>query len=187
MNSYPDDFVVHNLPLVLLSGLQSDTAQDNTIRDKSQAYLGDGGFRIRAELPPLHHPLTQDLRNILLSFDSSNAPWHSPSPNKTEQNHTFKIQSVGRVGQVPTLRYHWVMLTWVDICAPSSKSTSAAAFPSLAPSRRDISITSDSAFYAVPSVTELSSVSRWYHHSSMGNEAPVPSAIRDCILLQPHI
>jgi len=158
MDAYPDDFVVHNLPLVLLSGLEADTAQDTTIRDKSQAYLGDGGFRIRAELPALHHPLTENLRNILLSFDSSKAAWHSPSPDKTDQNHTFKIQSVGRVGQAPTLRFHGVTLTCIDVRAPSSKGTSSSTFASLAPSGRNVSIPSDSAFYAVPSVTELSSI-----------------------------
>lgn len=100
MEAYPHDYVVHNLPLVLLSGLESTTVE-TSIGEKSQAYLGDGGFRIRADLPPVQHPLKDDLRATLLSYDRSDAPWQSHPSDKTEQPHAFKIRSVGRVGQTP--------------------------------------------------------------------------------------
>lgn len=99
MNSYPDDYVVHNLPLVILTGLEPNSAAETPFGEKSFEFLGDGGFRIRADLPALHHPLTAELRAALLAHDRSDAPWRSQSTDKTEQGYAFKIRSVGRVGQ----------------------------------------------------------------------------------------
>ncbi|KAK5091067.1 hypothetical protein LTR05_001247 [Lithohypha guttulata] len=101
MNSYPDDYVVHNLPLVILTGLEANSSAETPFGEKSFQFLGDGGFRIRAELPPLYHPLTADLRAALLAHDHSKAAWHSPSTDKTEQAHVFKIRSVGRAYTFP--------------------------------------------------------------------------------------
>lgn len=100
MESYPADYVVHNLPLVLLSGLEPDKAETPT-GEATQEYLAEGGFRVRAELAPLRHPQIKDLRAALLSYDGSNAPWRVQPADKTEQAHAFKIRSVGRVGQAP--------------------------------------------------------------------------------------
>ncbi|KAK5946481.1 hypothetical protein PMZ80_000624 [Knufia obscura] len=100
MEPYPADYVVHNLPLVILSGLEPSKAE-TPIGEITQEFLGDGGFRIRAELAPLHHPLTKDLRATLLSYDRSDAPWRSQSTDKTEQIHAFKIRSVGRAYTLP--------------------------------------------------------------------------------------
>lgn len=99
MNSYPDDYVVHNLPLVILTGLEPTSTPETPFGEKSFEFLGNGGFRIRAELPPLHHPLTSNLRTALLSHDQSKAAWHSQSADKSDQIPPFKVRSVGRVGQ----------------------------------------------------------------------------------------
>lgn len=100
MEAYPPDYIAHNLPLVLLSGLES-AAAETPIAEKSRQYLGDGGFRIRADLAPVHHPLKDDLRATLLSYDCTAAPWHSQSTDKTEQPPAFKIRSVGRAYTFP--------------------------------------------------------------------------------------
>lgn len=102
MEAYPSDYVVHNLPLILLSGLEPNKVE-TPIGETTQEFLGDGGFRLRADLAPLYHPLTKDLRATLLSYDRSDAPWRSLSTGKTEQAQAFKIRSVGRVGQAPPL------------------------------------------------------------------------------------
>lgn len=100
MNSYPADFLVHNLPLLFVSGLEPENTVDTPAGD-TRTFLGDGGFRVRSELPPLHHPLKDDLRATLLSYDRSDAPWRTQPVDKSDQAHSFKIRSVGRVGQTP--------------------------------------------------------------------------------------
>lgn len=101
MNLFPSDYLVHNLPLLFLSGLEPENTADTPAGD-TRTFLGDGGFRIRSELPPLHHTLKNDLRATLLSYDRSDAPWRSQAVDKSDQAHAFKIRSVGRVGQTPT-------------------------------------------------------------------------------------
>ena len=103
MNSYPEDFVVHNLPLVILTGLEPINNPETPFGEKSYEFLGDGGFRIRAELPPLQHALTSELRAALLSHDSTKSVWRAQSSDKVDQAPTLKIRSVGRVGQTPAL------------------------------------------------------------------------------------
>lgn len=106
MNSYPPDYLVHNLPLIFLSGLEPANTPDTPAGD-TRTFLGDGGFRIRSELPSLHHALTNDLRTSLLSYDRSEASWRSQSVDKSDQAYAFKIRSVGRVGQTPASTYGW--------------------------------------------------------------------------------
>lgn len=101
MNSFPPDYLVHNLPLLFLSGLEPENTPDTPAGD-TRTFLGDGGFRIRSDIPPLHHTLKNDLRATLLSYDRSEAPWRSQAVDKPDQAHSFKIRSVGRVGQTPT-------------------------------------------------------------------------------------
>lgn len=100
MNAYPDDYIVHNLPLVILTGLEPNNSPETPFGEKSYEFLGDGGFRIRAELPALRHALTTDLRAALLAHDQSKAAWRPNSADKTQQTQAFKIRSVGRVGRL---------------------------------------------------------------------------------------
>lgn len=126
MNSYPDDYVVHNLPLVILTGLEPNGRAETPFVEKSFQFLGDGGFRTRAELPSLHHPLTADLRAALLAHDQSNAPWRSRSIDKTDQAHAFKIRSVGRVGQTSKTTFKRPLLTDSGNHVPSTKGTTSS-------------------------------------------------------------
>lgn len=120
MNHYPQDYFVHNLPLVILTGVEPYSNPETPFVEKSFEFLGDGGFRIRAELPPLRHSLTSDLRAALLSHDRSKAPWRSQSADKSEQVPAFKIRSVGRVGQAPKVFLSDSMLTGAGIYLPST-------------------------------------------------------------------
>lgn len=110
MNSYPDDYIVHNLPLVILTGLEPNNSPETPFGEKSYEFLGDGGFRIRAELPPLRHPLTPDLRSALLSHDKSKAAWRPQAADKADQVPAFKIRSVGRVGRIQHISCRMWML-----------------------------------------------------------------------------
>lgn len=102
MDSYPDEYVTHNLPFVLLSGLEQEASTESIASDHTRTYLGEGGFRIRAELPPVQGSIAEELLNTLLSYDSTKAPWHSQTPEKGVVKQALKVRSVGRVGQLFT-------------------------------------------------------------------------------------
>jgi hypothetical protein len=100
MDAYPEDYLVHNLPLILLSGLEVDE-NDATGEDQARTLLRDGGFRLRSELPPINTSTARGLLQAFLKHDASNAPWSAKYVARMEQYTACRIKSVGRVGQTP--------------------------------------------------------------------------------------
>jgi trafficking protein particle complex subunit 11 len=94
MDAFPEDFVAHNLPLILLSGIGTDDTPLEPPKH-SRNLLQEGGFRIRTDTPPLTNPVAEDLLQAFLTFnargDGFNRSWRV-SPG------AFKIKRVGRVG-----------------------------------------------------------------------------------------
>ena len=100
MDAYPEDYVAHNLPFILLSGLE--TSSDDDLQDVRADYplLREKGKRIYSDLPSLSGPVAEELRRVLLEEDASRIPWDLrddayENPSKLE----YKIKSVGRVGR----------------------------------------------------------------------------------------
>ena len=98
MEAFGVDYTVHNLPLLLLSGLDSRDRSHSDIAPTKRSPLHEGGFRVRTDLPPLDGPLAQSLRDAFLTHDGSRAPWRAQSASSNPVKH-FKIKTVGRVGQ----------------------------------------------------------------------------------------
>lgn len=96
---YPNDYVAHNLPLVVLSGL----CPTPPLTDATQfppAY-GGPGTEIDSELP-----LVVDKRAALLleefrSCEKSDEQWNSKPIQGKSTLMGFKFRAVGRVGQAP--------------------------------------------------------------------------------------
>ena len=99
MNAFPQDYVVHNLPLLLLSGLESGTIKDQDAIDPSKVLLREGGFRISTDLPPVSGDVATTLRDILLQSDASLAKWNGKAISAKAYGGGYRIRSVGRVGQ----------------------------------------------------------------------------------------
>jgi trafficking protein particle complex subunit 11 len=98
MDQLPQDYVLHNLPLLLLSGLSTKDPAEPDPSGKTYESLHQGGFRIKVDASPVQGPLAQLL---LLSFcdqDASNVSWHTQS-FASRNGKIFKIATVGRVGQ----------------------------------------------------------------------------------------
>lgn len=102
MEAYPEDYVAHNRPLILLSGLETETFNDES--DLSVDYcplLHENGVKVDSDFPPLLSSSAVELRNILLRNDASGVVGSSPDvtkPAKTRSSEAgFKIKSVGRV------------------------------------------------------------------------------------------
>ena len=103
MEAYPKDYVEHNLPLIVLSGLPSQSDVPKDAPEQWRNSLLEGGFRIRTDAAPLTGSVAEVLLKAFLAAGSSDAPWNSRTTlAKTENGRGFCIKSVGRVGQTPS-------------------------------------------------------------------------------------
>ena len=103
MEAYPESYVAHNYPLVLLSGIGPDPVSATDIGEQSRTLLREGGFRIASDLPLLTDILATELLRTLLAADASTRPWHARSQAGVNGEPKLRIRRVGRVGQDPRL------------------------------------------------------------------------------------
>ncbi|PGH31314.1 hypothetical protein GX50_05909 [[Emmonsia] crescens] len=106
MEAYPPDYIDHNLPLILLSGLGSDPqpdAQDKVIPDGGTEYppLRDGGVEIFSDFPLLTDSTAERVLNALLSEDATGRPWNSKSDGARAGAVGYKVKRVGRTYTLP--------------------------------------------------------------------------------------
>ena len=95
MDAYPEDYVVHNLPFILLSGLDAGSDGDQH-SDYPLLYKGDA--TIDSDFPPLTGPTAEQLRQAFLEEDASRAPWERRNEKRASSSGAgYKIKSVGRV------------------------------------------------------------------------------------------
>lgn len=98
MDAYPPEYVEHNLPLIVLSGL--DTAEERNGPLPVQNVLpGRATTTISSELPPVTGERAQQLLQQFLDTDGSDAPWNGRNLDRRGNIIEFKIRAVGRVGQ----------------------------------------------------------------------------------------
>jgi trafficking protein particle complex subunit 11 len=103
MEAYPQEYVEHNLPLIVLSGLPSHSGSARDAAEPSHNPLLEGGFRIRTDAAPLTGSTAESLLQAFLAADSRDEPWNGrPTSAKAEYGGSFRIKSVGRVGQTPS-------------------------------------------------------------------------------------
>ncbi|KIW12910.1 hypothetical protein PV08_08097 [Exophiala spinifera] len=100
MNAYPDDYTLHNLPLLLVSGLADGNHSTPEPRSRTYPFLQDGGFMIRIDAPNVRGPLAEQLLQAFNSQDASNVPWHSRSVT-ARNGKIYKIATVGRIYTLP--------------------------------------------------------------------------------------
>ncbi|KAJ5568783.1 hypothetical protein N7450_011269 [Penicillium hetheringtonii] len=103
MDAYPDDYVNHNLPLVLLSGLEAGSENDN---EKLFKYplLAERGHNIFSDFPPLSGAVAEELRQVLLAEDGSHMPWkagQNSNGNQPGSRLGYRIKSTGRSHKLP--------------------------------------------------------------------------------------
>lgn len=97
MEAFPEDYVAHNLPLIVLSGIGHDErAADST--ERSRNLLQEGGFRIRTDLPSLTDLVAENLLQTFLRFDSTGDGFNGKRVFARDSPGAFRIKRVGRVG-----------------------------------------------------------------------------------------
>ncbi|KAL3459939.1 Gryzun, putative trafficking through golgi-domain-containing protein [Aspergillus heterothallicus] len=101
MDAYPQHYVAHNLPFVLLSGLEPDDSQE-TLQTEGYPYQEENGVMIESDFPPLDGPIAEDLRSFFLSEDASQDPWNPRDSLDADNSRVeYKIKSVGRSHKLP--------------------------------------------------------------------------------------
>jgi len=101
MDAYPEEYVAHNLPLIVLSGLGSTDGADTSSRPHN--VLEENGAVVSTELPPVPGEQAKQLLQEFLNADAKDAPWNGrPGRNKSGLI-GFRMRAVGRVGQTPVI------------------------------------------------------------------------------------
>lgn len=101
MEAYPEDFVVHNFPLVVLSGLGDDSNTSLEQKDRPKSLLHEGGFRVTSDLPLLKGRLPAQLLELFQAADSTTAPWVGRPLRGSNAGPRYRIKRTGRVGRAP--------------------------------------------------------------------------------------
>lgn len=97
MDAYPQDYVTHNLPLVLLSGLESESKDEPESID--YPLLREKGVKIDSDFPPVSGSTAEELRRVLLDEDASQVAWNArEDTNARLFGVGYKVKSIGRVG-----------------------------------------------------------------------------------------
>ncbi|KAI1535745.1 hypothetical protein PtrSN002B_007105 [Pyrenophora tritici-repentis] len=105
MEAYPSDFVVHNLPFIVLSGLATNKELDPP-RPVQDVLPGRAVTNISSDIPPVTSERASELLHEFLSADGTNAPWNGRSFSRRGITHGFRIRSVGRVQPPAHLHHH---------------------------------------------------------------------------------
>lgn len=104
MEAYPENYVAHNLPLIVLSGLPHGAGAATLPSLPGQTASGSGAS-LSSDLPPLSGPHADDLLEEFLRADGASLAWSDHALSK-RPHIGFKIASIGRVGtalQLPSL------------------------------------------------------------------------------------
>ncbi len=100
MDAYPPDYVSHNLPLVVLSGLGSAGSRSQHASQRaSYPLLHEKGYRITSDIPPVTGPSAEQLLRTFLDADASKGPWNGRYEKGRMGTIGFRVKDVGRVGQ----------------------------------------------------------------------------------------
>jgi hypothetical protein len=98
MDAYPPEYVQHNLPFIVISGLgnNKELAPPPPVQN---VLPGRAATNISSDLPPVTGKYAEALLQDFLSADSTSAPWNGRESGRKGLAHGFRIRAVGRVGR----------------------------------------------------------------------------------------
>lgn len=85
MDGYAPAYVAHNVPLLVVSGLDSQAQEKSTLED---------GVRITSEIPPVESEDGQILLRHFKDSDAGNLAWNA---REHSVRNKFRVKTVGRV------------------------------------------------------------------------------------------
>lgn len=113
MEDYPPDYVQHNLPLIVLSGLGAAKELDPPA-PVQQILPGRAVTTINSEIPQITGQRADDLLRAFVDADGTHAPWNGRAFTGKGVQYGFRIRSIGRVGQAAARRN--IETRKADIC-----------------------------------------------------------------------
>ncbi|KAF1941787.1 hypothetical protein EJ02DRAFT_490863 [Clathrospora elynae] len=124
MDAYPPDYVVHNLPFIVLSGLATSTelAPPPPVQD---VLPGRAVTTISSEIAPVTGDRASELLHEFFTADGTNAPWNGRGFPRRGITHGFRIRAVGRNYQLPPKKAD--APTTSETTPPSSPAIAAAS------------------------------------------------------------
>ncbi|KAE8549706.1 hypothetical protein EYB25_008230 [Talaromyces marneffei] len=99
MDAYPNDYIVHNLPLVLLSGIAHEEDESNS--NSKYPSLHERGTTIESDFPLLTGPLVDNLRAAFIDHDASDAPWRPSNDAGRSNGIPLRIKTIKRSYRLP--------------------------------------------------------------------------------------
>lgn len=110
MEAYSGEYVGHNLPFILLSGLEGSSETEYGLAADSP-YLRNG-IKIASDQPLCSGRAAQHLRDEFIKTDATHRPWLNGIEGEAARTLSFKMRAVGRVGRLHVLDgYSSVSLT----------------------------------------------------------------------------
>ena len=98
MEAYPPEYVAHNLPLIVLSGLTG--AEEHGGRDELRDIFGTAAV-INSDSPLVAVELSQQLLQDFMSADGSGQAWSAEASRGKVGLMGFKFKVIGRVSRLP--------------------------------------------------------------------------------------
>lgn len=93
---YPSEYVQHNVPLIVLSGL-GNAATDKKATSKLPLVYRDGALRIHGDLPPVTGPIADELLSTFHAFERRDDQWDAKPVVEGSNVMGFKFRITGRV------------------------------------------------------------------------------------------
>lgn len=93
MDAYPPDYLAHNLPLILVSGLANPVDTVNV----DYPLIQTNGTEVDSDFPLLEGRLADDLQTAFLEQDASDAPWSASARTGRSSGIGLRIKNIGRV------------------------------------------------------------------------------------------
>lgn len=101
MEGYPSEYIEHNLPLIILSGLGEQHNKDSSTSD---LHFQGNGTRIQASSPECTGERAHTLLTQFLSLDGSKQPWNSSALPGPSGKLKYKTRAIGRVGTARAIK-----------------------------------------------------------------------------------
>lgn len=97
MDAYPPEYVDHNLPFIVLSGLGhgKELSGPAPVQD---VLPGRAVTTVNTDAPLVTSDRANNLLHEFLNADGSNSPWNGQASSRKGTLPSFKIRAVGRVG-----------------------------------------------------------------------------------------
>ncbi|KAH7114396.1 Gryzun, putative trafficking through golgi-domain-containing protein [Dendryphion nanum] len=123
MDAYPPEYVLHNLPFIVLSGLDA-TKELEPLPLIHQVLPGRATTTVNSDIAPVTGDRAHQLLQEFLGADGTDAPWNSRGGHRRDNLYGFRIRTVGREFRFPPKKAD----------SPSSSGTSPPLSPTIAPS-----------------------------------------------------